>query len=182
MIAFDFLYDPRVALIERIRAWRVSATLTSAAIALLTVVVVVTAAWFIERQKISGALSEAAALRVQYGALRERLVREKLEAGEVADLGALDGDLRDIAASGGRVRDRLASLAAALPLDVWLVSINDDGTRLSLVGRATSLSGVARAMARLAGSRFGTVSLDGVARIERPGHAILEFSAAADGG
>lgn len=181
MIAFDFLYDPRVALIERIHAFRVSAALTSATIALLTAVVVVTSGWFVERQRLVHTLSEVADLRRQYGALRERLVRERLEAGEVADLGTLDGRLRDIAASGSRVRDRLEALAGVVPGDVWLVSASDDGSRVLLVGRATSLSGIARAMARLARSRFGATSLVGVTRIERPGHALLEFSATVNG-
>lgn len=176
MIAFDFLHDPRTLLLERLRAYKVSRRLAAAAIALATVTVAIGAGWSVERSRALGAERSVERLQVEDSALRARLVGEKLEAAEVADLGALDGRLRAIAASGTRFRARMAALAQELPHDAWLVSLTDDGHRLALVGRTQRLTSVADAMARLSGKRFGSSSLDRVARVERPGGALLEFS------
>jgi hypothetical protein len=181
VIAFDFLYDPRTAFIERVRSYRLSRQLGTAVLALVTAIVVVLSGWWIERSRALDAELTVAHLRIDDAALRARLIREKLEAAEVADLGSLDGRLRAIAASGPRFRSRLATLAKAMPRDAWLVSLTDDGHRLSLVGRTSHLKGVASAMARLAGARFGFTSLDRVARVERPAGALLEFSFALGG-
>ena len=176
MIAFDFLHDPRTVLLERLRAYRVSRRLATAAIALATVTVVVGVGWSVERSRALDAERSVQRLRVEDRALRARLVGEKLEAAEVADLGALDGRLRAVAASGSRFRARMTALAKEMPQDVWLVSLTDDGARLGVVGRTRRLESVAAAMARVSGQRFGSASLDHVARVERQGGALLEFS------
>jgi Tfp pilus assembly protein PilN len=176
VIAFDFLHDPQAVLMDRLRSWRISRPLATAALALATVLIVDTIGWSVERWRASNAEASVAALGAEDVALHARLAGEKLEAAEVADLGALDGRLREIAASGERVRARMAALARELPRDAWLVSLSDDGKRLALVGRTQRLSSVAEAMSRLSGEPFGSASLDRVARVERPGGALLEFS------
>jgi len=176
VIAFDFLHDPRTVLLERLRAYRVPRRLATAAIALATVTVVVGVGWSVERSRALDAERSVRRLRVEDTALRARLAGEKLEAAEVSDLGALDGRLRAIASSGSRFRARMVALAKEMPRDVWLVSLTDDGGRLAVVGRTQRLASVATAMTRLSGKRFGWASLDHVARLERQGGALLEFS------
>jgi hypothetical protein len=180
MIAFDFLYDPRTVWLERLRAFKMTKALGLASIAFATVAIVIVSGWLVERSRLGRANDDVSRLTANYAALRERLVRERLEAGEVADLGVLDGRLRVIAASGRRVRDRLAVIADRIPKNAWLVSLADDGKHLVLVGRATTLSEVARAIAQMAGARLGAPALARVARVERSGRPLLEFSFSLD--
>jgi Tfp pilus assembly protein PilN len=180
MIAFDFLYDPRTVLLERLRAFKMTKALVTASTALGTVAVVVIGGWLVQHARVAGANADVAALEARYSSLRERLVRERLEAGEVADLGTVDGRLRAIASSGSRACDRLVMIATVLPNDAWLVSLSDDGKNVVMIGRTTSLSGVASAISRMARVRLGVPTLARVARIERSGRPLLEFSLSLD--
>jgi hypothetical protein len=176
MIAFDFLYDPRTALADRLRSIAMSRQLLNASIGCVVAAMVVASAVVVEHSRVSAAEQRLAALQNDYAALRARLTREKLEAGEAADLGVLDGRLRIVASSGSALRERMTAVARDLPRGAWLVSFADDGTHLALVARSTTLTIAAATMMRLGGTRFGPPTLERVSRVERPGHPLLEFA------
>lgn len=171
MTSFDFLNDPQVLIRERLSSVRLPRPLRLGACALVASTALCAVSIGAERHRLAEARAVLSARTARYEALHDRLVRERLEAGETADLGRLDGTLERVGTSGLRLRARLAELAREVPADVWLVSYAEDARRGAIVARTRSLEGVARALRGLRGARLTHVS-----RVERPGGGLFEFA------
>jgi len=170
LIAFDFLADPRVALAERFHAVLHARGFLAPAVSLVLALGVAVGVYGTEHVRYAGALADLASRQTAYAEMRSRLVRERIEAGETADLGRLDGRLEDIGDSGRRLRSRLSALAERVPLGAWLTTYAENAGSTSIVGRTNALASVTAFL-----RRDGRLRLVRVTRIENAGRPLLEF-------
>ncbi len=172
MIRFDYLRDPRMAVIDYLRELHIPPGIAAAGAALITACVAVVALRSVERATLSNVGATVASEQARYDALSARLVRERIEAGEVEDLGAIDGRLRVIGRSTDVLRERLIRIANLTPREVWLISLQLDTGHDTFAGRSATLSGVARTL-----DAFGKARLVRVDRLEGGQRAMLQFAA-----
>ncbi|MBC5816228.1 MAG: PilN domain-containing protein [Candidatus Eremiobacteraeota bacterium] len=155
MIRFDYLRSARPALVRRFSDLHVPPDLKGPLFAIAAAVTIVTTEWFIESYRLSVTLAFEGSYRTQYDESRLQLAKTKVLYVGLERVAGLAKEVHEIQASGDEEAMQFAEIGNRLPPHVWLTSISNDGTGISLSGKAIGLAALSRTFSGLAHTRHG---------------------------
>jgi len=141
-------------------------------------------AWGIERYRLSMSLAIEAQYESTYARSSLQLAQTRGLFANVSRLAGLAQQVHAIQLSGDDEAKQLAEIGNRLPSHVWLTSLVDDGTAMSLSGRAADLGSLSRTVARLSRLSEGYSATLISATGDGPGHdvATLRYELRVEGG
>lgn len=139
MTRFDFLHDPRPAMLEQVLLLRLPREIYLQAIlaALLSVAIVATGG--VEALRIHAAQSSELRVRRHFEATRDALTAVRLQWQQLDELATRDRRLREIRLSGSDVAVRIARVGNVFPRRAWATSLTASASGYALKARGDDL-------------------------------------------
>lgn len=171
-------------MVRRLLDVRLPDELKGAFFAIVSASAIISVAWGIESYRLRMSLAIEAQYESTYARSRLQLAQTKVLFANVSRLAGLAQQVHAIQLSGDDEAKQLAEIGNRLPSHVWLTSLVDDGTAMSLSGRAADLGSLSRTVARLSRLSEGYSATLISATGDGPGHDVstLRYELRVEGG
>ncbi len=153
MIRFDFLHDPRPALVERLASLRLPREIYLQAILAAVLAVGIAVARGVEAIRLHAAESSQLRVRHHFEATREALDAVRLRWQQLDELASRDRRLREIRLSGSDVAVRIARVGNAFPRRAWATTLTASPLGYAVKARGDDLRAASAVLGSLLGDR-----------------------------